>query len=47
MQFLVRLGHHDGKIAWPRYGSTGVKYLSQELEIRVDNVQLPACVLLY
>ena len=49
MQSLVRLGHHDEMMAWPRYGSVGVKCLSQEhndkllssgTEPRADNVAI-------
>ena len=29
MQSLIRLGHHDGWIVWPCYGSSGVKCLSR------------------
>ena len=33
MQYLVRLGHHDGSITWPRYESSGLKSLSKDTKI--------------
>ena len=37
MQSFIRLGHHDGKIVWPRYGSSGAKCLFQEHNVILSN----------
>ena len=51
MQSLIRLGHHDGQITWPRYESIGVKDPKdttihcpvQELNRESTTLRLPTC----
>ena len=57
MQSFIRLNHHSGWIAWPRYGSIRRKCLSQgnsdaihcqfNNQIESTSLRLPICVLIH